>query len=363
MDAAPLQTERLLLIDDSDAYREVLAIKLRREGYVVAEAATGRRALDEAASGNIDLVLLDMRLPDMGGLAVLQQLRRSRSMLDMPVIVVSGLDRPDDVVEALRGGANDYVTKPFDLTVALARIRTQLTVRQLKQANDRFLRVASHDLKKPLLLMLDVARQLRESQKSGAAQMADARASLDYLIESGQYMQQIVDDLLGLSALQQGRLRLIKVPTDLGGLVRQALARNSVYAQRKEIELAMQCDRALPHVMADEFRLMQVLENLIGNALKFSPPGSRTHISVRPDVDGALCEVVDTGPGIPQEEIDNLFAEFCALSNRPTGNEKSTGLGLSICREIIHLHGGQIGVRNNAGNGATFWFRLPSELA
>ena len=363
MDAAPLQTERLLLIDDSDAFREVLAIRLRRAGYIVVEAATGRQALDEAASGNTDLALLDMQLPDMSGLQVLQQLRRSRSMLDMPVIVVSGLDRPDDVVEALRSGANDYVTKPFDLTVALARIRTQLSVRQLKQANDRFLRVASHDLKKPLLLMLDVARQLRGDQPPGDTLSAEARASLDYLIESGQYMQQIVEDLLGLSALQQGRLRLLKVPTDLGALVRQALARNSVYAQRKGIELAMRCERDLPHVMADEFRLMQVLENLIGNALKFSPPGSRTHIAVQSRPDGVLCEVADTGPGIPQEDIDHLFAEFCTLSNRPTGNEKSTGLGLSICRELIHLHGGEIGARNNADSGATFWFRLPLETS
>lgn len=359
--SGPLQTERLLVVEDSDAVREVLAIKLRREGYNVVEAATGRQALEEAASGNTDLVLLDMQLPDMSGLQVLRQLRQSRSMLDMPVIVVSGLDRPDDVVTALQNGANDYVTKPFDLNVALARIRTQLSARQLKQANDRFLRVASHDLKKPLLLMLDVAQQFRENQKPGAPLSADACSSLDYLIESGQYMQRIIEDLLGLSALQQGRLRLLTLPTDLGAVVRQAIARNSVYAQRKGIALDMHCEKDLPHVMADDFRLMQVLENLIGNALKFGPPGSHTHIAVRPDGDGVLCEIADTGPGIPQQDMDKLFAEFCALSNRPTGNEKSTGLGLSICRELIHLHGGQIGARNNSGQGATFWFRLPLE--
>ncbi len=356
-----LQTERLLVVEDSDAVREVLVIKLRREGYNVAEAASGREALEQAASGNTDLVLLDMRLPDMSGLQVLRQLRRSRSMLDTPVIVISGLDRPDDVVTALQSGANDYLTKPFDLTVALARIRTQLSARQLKQANDRFLRVASHDLKKPLLLMLDVARQFKEDQKPGALLSAEAFSSLDYLIESGQYMQHIVEDLLGLSALQQGRLQLATLPTDLGAVVRQAIARNSVYAQRKQIALDMRCEKELPHVMADDFRIMQVLENLIGNALKFGPPGSRTHIAVRSDADGVLCEVVDTGPGIPQQDMDKLFAEFSALSNRPTGNEKSTGLGLSICRELIHLHGGQIGARNNSGQGATFWFRLPLE--
>ena len=94
----------------------------------------------------------------------------------------------------------------------------------------------------------------------------------------------------------------------------------------------MHCEKGLPHIMADEFRLMQVLENLIGNALKFGPPGSRTHIAVRLDADSVLCEVADTGPGIPQQDIDKLFSEFSTLSNRPTGNEKSTGLGLSICR-------------------------------
>ena len=359
--SGPLQPERLLVVEDSDAVRDVLAIKLRREKYNVVEATNGREALEQVASGNTDLVLLDMQLPDMSGLQVLRELRRSRSMLDMPVIVVSGLDRPDDVVTALQSGANDYVTKPFDLTVALARIRTQLSARQLKQANDRFLRVASHDLKKPLLLMLDVAQQFREGQKPGAPLSAEACSSLDYLIESGQYMQRIVEDLLGLSALQQGRLRLSMLPTDLGAIVRQAIARNSVYAQRKSVALSMHCEKDLPHIMADEFRLMQVLENLIGNALKFGPPGSRTHIAVRLDADSVLCEVADTGPGIPKQDIDKLFSEFSALSNRPTGNEKSTGLGLSICRELIYLHGGQIGARNNSGQGATFWFRLPLE--
>lgn len=356
-----LHTERLLLVEDSDAVREVLAIKLRREGYNVTEATTGTQALELAVSGNTDLVLLDMQLPDMNGLQVLRQLRLSRSMLDMPVIVISGHDRPDDMVAALQSGANDYVTKPFDLSVALARIRTQLSGRQLKQVNDRFLRVASHDLKKPLLLMLDVAQQFRENHRPGTTLSADACASLDYLIDSGQYMQRIIEDLLGLSALQQGRLRLLTLPTDLGATVRQAIARNSVYAQRKGIALGMHCEKDLPLVMSDDFRLMQVLENLIGNALKFGPPGSHTHITVCRDGDGVLCEVADTGPGIPQQDMDKLFAEFSTLSNQPTGNEKSTGLGLSICRELIHLHGGQIGARNNAGPGATFWFRLPIE--
>jgi signal transduction histidine kinase len=361
VNVAALRAGHLLVVDDSDAVREVLAIKLRREGYSVSEAATGGSALECMAGGGVDLIMLDLQLPDMSGLQVIRQLRQSRSMLDVPIIVVSGMSDPSDVVAALHGGANDYVTKPFDLTVALARIRTQLAARQLKQANDRFLRVASHDLKKPLLVMLDVARQLRQACAPGAVHTDDAQTSLDFLIDSGRYMQDMIESLLGLSMLQAGRLRLLPMPTDLGAVVRQAVARNRVYAERKEITLGMQFERDLPNIVADDSRIMQVLENLIGNAIKFGPPGTRIDIRARPDAGGVLCEVIDNGPGIPEEETGRLFTEFCSLTNRPTGNEKSSGLGLSICRELIQLHGGQIGARNNPGGGATFWFRLPLE--
>jgi signal transduction histidine kinase len=121
----------------------------------------------------------------------------------------------------------------------------------------------------------------------------------------------------------------------------------------------MEFARELPNIRADDGRIMQVLENLIGNAIKFSPRGSVTTVHTTREDASIVCAVSDTGPGIPGDEQALLFKEYARLSNAPTGGEKSTGLGLSICRELILLHGGEIGAYNNADRGATFWFRLP----
>lgn len=351
----------LLIVDDSSGVRDVLAIKLQREGYVVSTAESGHDAVKMLDGRSFDLMLLDIRLPDINGLTLLRQLREKQNLLDMPIIMISGLGQPQDVVSALRDGANDYVTKPFDLGIVLARVRTQLALKELKQAKDRFLQIASHDLKKPIMLVLDIARQLRLESKPGAPRTDDEHSSLSFIIETAEYMQGIVQDLLNWSALREGRLRLTTLPTDLGAVVRQAVTRNSVYASSKRIGLKMEFAANIPTILADDSRIMHVLENLIGNAIKFSPGDTIITVRTFRAGDVLTCEVSDQGPGIPDAERDKLFVAYSHLSNRPTGGETSSGLGLAICREMIHLHGGEIGARNNPNGGATFWFTLPCE--
>lgn len=353
--------ERLLIVDDEPDMCEVLALKLKREGYTSLIAGAAREARTHLAAGGIDLVLLDIGLPDGSGFDLLAALRAEHSPLDLPVIIISGRGETESVVKALQAGANDYLTKPFDLAIVLARVRGQLVLRQLKQANDRFLRIASHDLRKPLALMLDVARQLRTEYPVGKIVDEDAQSALDLLTEAGQFMQHIIGDLLELRAIRDGRLQLARVATDIGAIVRQAVARNTPYAKNKAIELGMRFGKDLPHVRVDDARIMQVLENLIGNAIKFSSSGAQVTVSTERDGATLLCEVSDTGPGIAPDELDKLFTEYAQLRNRPTGGETSTGLGLAISRELVQLHGGSIGARNNSGAGATFWFRLPLE--
>src|SRR5581483_707139 len=350
---------RVLIVDEASGVTDVLAMKLKREGYDAVITQTAAGAAEHVEAGEFDVILLDIRLPDGSGLDVLKRLRQRRSQLDTPIIMISGLDQTNDVVAALRYGANDYITKPFDLSVVVARIRTQLTLKRLKEANDNFLRIVSHDLKKPLLVVLDVARQLREEYPPGTAMKEDGHGSLDFLIESGEFMQNIITDLLDLGALRDQHMRITKRPTDFGAIVRQAIAHNTPYAKSKGCELKMEFARDLPNIEADDTRIMQVLENLVGNAIKFGPPASVTTVRSRRDGNWIVCEVSDTGPGIPEKEMQLLFKEYARLSNAPTGGEKSTGLGLSISRELVLLHGGEIGARNNPERGATFWFRLP----
>jgi two-component system, sensor histidine kinase and response regulator len=350
---------RVLVVDDASAVRDVLEIKLRREGYDVLAAGTAHQAETLIEAGGVDLVLLDLGLPDENGMDLLRRLRRTRSPLDFPIVVISGMDRSREIVTALQEGANDYVTKPFDLAIVQARIRSQLAIKQMKQVNDHFLRAASHDLKKPLLLMLDVARQIRADYPPGKAMDEDGVSAMALLVQSGEFMQNIIGDLLELRAIRDGRLYLTKKLTDFGALVRQAVVRNSRYAENKGIKIGMRFEIGLSPIHIDDFRITQVLENLIGNAIKFGPRGTSVDIWSRREGDWLYCDVADTGPGIPQLEMGRLFEEYARISNAPTGGESSTGLGLSICKELVTLHDGEIGARNNPGGGATFWFRLP----
>ncbi len=360
-DSVLQKPSHLLVIDDEYGICDVLTIGLEREGYAVTVAHDGKEALAQISGKRFDLILLDLKLPGISGLELLDQLRKSHSALDVPIIIISGTGESRDVVTALQHGANDYLTKPFDMAVVRARISAQLSLKQLKATNDRYLRIVSHDLKKPVMVMLDIARRLRAEHTPGAPLTGDDLSALALLIQSGEFMQQIIWDLLDQDALRDGRLRITKQPTDLGAIVRQAVTRNTAYAQGKGIQLDMQFDTELPTIQADDLRLMQVLENLIGNAIKFSPAGTRVTVHTGCEDAHARCEVSDNGPGIAEEDREALFVEYAQLKNVPTGKEKSTGLGLAISKQLVTLHGGEIGAHNRPDGGATFWFRLPVE--
>ncbi|MHB8254815.1 MAG: hybrid sensor histidine kinase/response regulator [Acidiferrobacter sp.] len=354
------QQRTVLVVDDDDGLRAGLAIGLKRDGYAVQVAADALEAIEKLGHMRFDLILLDLHLPGtITGLGLLNKIRTERSPLNLPVIIISGSADSENIITALRDGANDYVVKPFDASTVRARVRTQITLKELKDVNDHFLRAASHDLKKPIMLMLDVASQVRIAAGSGQPLSADDQSALDLLIDTGKYMQQIISELLDMGAIRAGRIRLQKLPTDFGAIVRQAVAHNSGYAHGKNIELALKFSPGIPHILADELRLLQVLDNLIGNAIKFSPPGARTLVSTSADENDITCEVSDEGPGLSTKDAGQIFQPYQSLSNKPTGNENSTGLGLAICKELVTLHDGDIGFRNNPQGGATFWIRIP----
>jgi len=350
---------RLLVIDDEEVIRDLFSIQLGREGFAVSVAGSAQQALERLTAERIDLVLLDMKLPDMSGLALLKKLRQTYSILDLPVIIISGAGHSSDIVAGLQCGANDYLTKPFDLAIVRARIHTQLSFRQLKEIHDKFSRIAGHDLKKPVILMLDIAQELQRANSRKELSADDLQSSLSMVIESGKYMQQLIEELLELRSVRDGRMSLTHLPTDVGAIVRQAVTRNLAYAKGKGIELRMEFGPELPAILADDLKLMQVLDNLIGNAIKFSPAATRVVVRTHREDSHILCEVADQGPGIADEDRNKLFVEYARLRNKPTGNETSTGLGLAICHEMVTLHGGEIGARNNPGGGTIFWFRLP----
>lgn len=353
-------TEHLLVVDDEEFNRILLSAMLTKLGYRVSVATTGEEALDRVGSEPFDLVLLDILMEGLGGLGTLEQLRRLRGRGELAVIMVTGNHNSEDIVRAFELGADDYVTKPVDLPVLAARVRTQLEMLQLGRLKHQFLAIASHDLKSPLSTITLAAELLDDSVPAGAVMTDRMQSVVRGIRRSAKRMKSIVEDFVDGQALQEGRLELSLVPTDLNKLAEQAGADYGDAAAAKKLELRLELDSTLPSVMADARRAGQLIENLLGNAIKFSGPGCPITLRTRAEEAAALFEVCDAGPGLADSDMKGLFVRYARLSNRPTGGETTSGLGLAICKQLVELHRGQIGARNNADRGSTFWFRLPT---
>lgn len=235
--------------------------------------------------------------------------------------------------------------------------RQNATLRELNEQKNRFLGIAAHDLRNPIGNIRGIAEllQLEEYEptpEERAAHLAD-------IVAQASYMLTLLEDLLDVSQIEAGRLTLQPVPLDVGTLLREATTRFARAASAKGSRLRL-ASAPTATVVGDPLRLRQVLDNLVSNALKYSPPGSTVHLGAAPEDGTWRLFVRDEGPGLTFTDQGRLFQDFVPLSPKPTGGEKSTGLGLAISRRVVEAHDGRIGVDSLPGHGATFWFTLPT---
>ncbi len=352
------QKFHLLVVDDNEMNRDLISLQLRKQGYQITVAASGYEALELLEQRQFDLILLDIMMPGMNGLDMLLEVRKKHSLLSLPIIMVTADDLEESIIEALKRGANDYLVKPLNLPVALARVKTQLTLKELDDLKGEFVRFASHDLKKPLIVAMDIAESLKSDCVPNKPVNQDTPAVLDLLYKTCENMQNVIDGFLNTESFGTGILET-KRAAPLNSVVNKSIQNNTEYAKKKGIILKQELADDLPEIELDEFRITQVLDNLIGNAMKFSPKDTTTTVRTSTDGEFVYAEVSDGGPGLTEEDMKKLFQRHARLSNRPTGGESSSGVGLSLSKQLIEQHNGVIGARNNPTRGATFWIRLP----
>lgn len=236
--------------------------------------------------------------------------------------------------------------------------RAYIRVRELAKQKDEFLRVASHDLKNPLQA-IQGATELLELFTEREHSSPEMREFIEMIQERAGAMSRIIEDFVDCQAMEDGQLKLTRTSTDLVEVAREVIAGHTANALAKRIALSLAVVPPTAPVSVDRARIAQVLENLVGNAIKFAPSDTQVTVRISTVADTLRVEVADGGPGLTAEDVPKLFTRYGRLSAQPTGGEISTGLGLAICKQLIDAHGGQIGAGNNAGPGATFWFELP----
>jgi two-component system, sensor histidine kinase and response regulator len=359
---------RLLIVDDNEINRLLLERIFAREGHHVTVAADGHEALEQLKRDAFDLVILDIMMPVMDGLTALERIRSKRDTASLPVILVSAMSDTSDIVRGLELGANDYITKPVDMAVALARVRTQLALKFLidereeaihrleasQTMREQFFRIASHDLKQPLTSLKTANILLRELVD---AQNERAQSVLDTMKLTINTMTEVVTDFLDTAAVQSGALDMNIQPLRAHELVQTVLVQHHPAAYEKGIHI--QVSDIHGTLLGDRARLVQVLGNIVSNAIKYSPSGETIHVWAVQERDTFRIFVADNGTGIPPNEQIKLFQPFGKLSNQPTAGESSHGLGLWIASHLVHLQNGDIGVESPPGGGSTFWISLP----
>jgi signal transduction histidine kinase len=237
--------------------------------------------------------------------------------------------------------------------------RAYIRVSELATQKDEFMRVASHDLRNPLQA-IQGASELLELFTERENSSPEMREFVGMIQDRAGAMQRIIEDFVDCQAMEDGQLKLHLQPTDLAEVVREVIAGHTATARAKDIALAFSPTESAPTANVDRARIAQVLENLVGNAIKFAHTGTAVTVQLSQRDRRVRIEVVDGGPGLAPDDFAKLFTRYGRLSAQPTGGEISTGLGLAICKQLIEAHGGELGAVNNAGPGATFWFEVPA---
>lgn len=347
----------ILVVDDDRTTLGVLGSTLRTFGHnpVVTTRSTDIFGLLEGH--DFDLILMDVFMPELDGLTILRQLNGHKKYSNIPVIMLTGSTEEGILRKCFDSGAADFTTKPVKKDVLRARVNTALKtkvhitqLRELNERMNRFIAIVSHDLRGPIGGLHSMCKILAESPNCLHEFVHDMEATTAR-------MMTLVSDLLDITAIESGNIRMNYMPCDFTKLVGAAIGEMRFAADRKGISLVNDA-KHFALVKADPDRIMQVLNNLLVNAVKFTPQAGEVTVSATYTNKGLRVRVSDTGVGIHAADIPKLFSKHERTSTVGTSGEQGTGFGLPLVRETINAHGSSIEVESNVGEGTSFSFTL-----
>ncbi|MEM7181027.1 MAG: hybrid sensor histidine kinase/response regulator [Spirochaetota bacterium] len=357
----------LFLVDDKEENLLIVSRVLEREGFTTQTADSAESCLELLQSASImpDLFLLDVDMPGMDGFELCQEIKARPNFQNIPVIFLSQFNEEEKVVQAYSLGACDYIVRPFRRQELVARIKYHANIKTwteelltANQTKDNFFSIIAHDLRSPLSGLLGVSQILLEDVNLMSRE--EITEISNQITNSAKVLFNLLENLLEWSRIQTGQLKhdpqqvnLIEIFENIEGLFIGV-------AMQKKINLHLPYGSDSVHVFADENMLFTVLRNLVSNALKFTKEGGTVSIAYEGDETGYMqISVSDSGIGIPEAILEKLFVVGETKTRLGTNQEKGTGLGLILVKDLVELNKGKITAESEISKGTTFRFTVP----
>lgn len=362
----------ILIVDDKLSARETLKGLLMGQNYKLVLMGSGIEALDKVAEVKPDLILLDVMMPEMDGFEVCHRLKTNEQWQHIPVILVTALDSKEDLVRGLEAGADDFLAKPVNSLELRARVRSMLRIKkqfdQLQanvQLREDMAAMIVHDMRSPLMsiwwineIVRDKLSRLEAISHNSVTELVDLNERISHQVNR---LNAFANDILTLAKMRAGQESLNYQATDIKALVLEAHKNHQEVAEQTQIKLEANVPSGQGlKVRLDEKLWQRVLDNLISNALKYSPPNGQVIIELEyletettTAEDAKLrLKVKDEGPGIPETYRKSIFDKYKVVNLKK--KVPQVGLGLAFCKQVVESHGGRIWVEANNPNGSVF---------
>ena len=368
----------ILVVDDNAVIQQIMKLALEKNNHHVTLAADGQEAIELMQTHFFDLVLLDIIMPNMDGFAVLEFMAKVPEMAKIPVIVVSADNQTDSAIRCIQLGAEDYLVKPPHQTLLHARVNSSLrkkllndqeqarqaemehlyaAVKKANQAKTEFIAMAAHELRNPIA-QISMTNALLNRVGSLNEKQEELLGKVSFSLER---MQALIVDLDDIARLETGNIHINIKPLNLYDLILKVADNFDHDLEVRNHTINLQVSDNLPLALADRERMIQVLVNLVGNAIKYTPEGGEIIISTHCMAEQKMVQVTvqDTGLGIASEEQAKIFSKFFRSGDSNVRSRPGTGLGLYITKSLIEKQNGRIWFESNYGEGTAFHFTLP----
>jgi two-component system sensor histidine kinase/response regulator len=361
---------KILIVDDVMSNVLLLKILLTNEKFQVCTANCGKACIEQTRAEHPDLILLDVMMPDMSGFDTAVIMKKDPEMKDIPIIFLTALNTPQDLVHGFQVGASDFLTKPFNKEELLMRVKQQISLvaakRIIEKQNaelkatlsnrDKMYSVIAHDLRSPMAsirMVLNLAVNVVSPDVVGE----EIFNLLDKANRESEETHELLDNLLKWTKSQTGRLNVVYQDIDLDDVVPGVVDIFKMIAEMKKIQLQYIPAEEKLTVHADNDMIKTIIRNFLSNAVKFTPEGKAIEVFYKREGDFARISVRDHGVGIASDRVGSIFKK--GETTYGTGGEEGSGLGLQLCQDFARKNGGDAMVESVEGEGSVFSFTIP----